>query len=103
MISWQLSYGNPRDEGLSIVDRSVHGENVRVDGMEVFAITPVPEPDRVALLSAGPAHAGPGRLRARAARATRVGCAFPRPSSVVDPPRRTADRRPAAVVLARIR
>ncbi|HEX8786862.1 MAG TPA: PEP_CTERM-anchored TLD domain-containing protein [Telluria sp.] len=51
-ISWQLSYGSPSDEGLSIVDRS-RGQNVLVDAIEVFAVSPVPEPSQAALLLAG--------------------------------------------------
>ena len=52
-LSWQLSYGNPSDEGISIIDRSLHGETVRLDAMEVFAISPVPEPGAAAMLLAG--------------------------------------------------
>jgi len=52
-LSWQLSYGNPADEGVSIIDRSVRGETVRLDAMEVFAISPVPEPGTAAMLLAG--------------------------------------------------
>jgi hypothetical protein len=52
-LSWQLSYGSPAEEGLSIIDRTRGGENVRLDAMEVFSITPVPEPGAVAMLLAG--------------------------------------------------
>ena len=52
-LSWQLGYGNPAEEGLSIIDRTRGGENVRVDALEVFAITPVPEPGAAAMLLAG--------------------------------------------------
>jgi len=52
-LSWQLSYGNPADERLSIIDRSLDGETVRIDAMEIYAITPVPEPGAYALLAAG--------------------------------------------------
>ncbi|MFL6632713.1 MAG: PEP_CTERM-anchored TLD domain-containing protein, partial [Massilia sp.] len=51
--SWQLSYGNPAHEGFSIVDGSLHGEIVKLDAMEVFAISPVPEPGNAAMLLAG--------------------------------------------------
>lgn len=57
-LSWQLSYGSPADEGLSIIDRSVRGQLVSVDAMEVFAISPVPEPTHAALLLAGLGVAG---------------------------------------------
>jgi hypothetical protein len=52
-LSWQLSYVNPADERLSIIDRSRDGETVRIDAMEIYAITPVPEPAPYALLAAG--------------------------------------------------
>jgi hypothetical protein len=52
-LSWQLAYGNPSEEGLSIIDRSVGGQTARVDALEVFAIAPVPEPDSAAMLLGG--------------------------------------------------
>lgn len=52
-LSWQLSYGNPDNEGISIIDGSVGGLSVRVNAMEIFAITPVPEPATGAMLLAG--------------------------------------------------
>lgn len=52
-LSWQLSYGNPNDEGLSIIDRSGGGATVRIDGLEVFAVAPVAEPAHYAMLAAG--------------------------------------------------
>lgn len=52
-LSWQLSYGDPADESLSIIDRSARGQTVRVDAMEIFAISPVPEPGETAMLLAG--------------------------------------------------
>jgi hypothetical protein len=52
-LSWQLSYGSPSEEGLSIIDRSLGGQTVRVDAMEIFAIAPVPEPASAAMLIAG--------------------------------------------------
>jgi hypothetical protein len=51
-ISWQLSYGSPSEEGLSIADRS-HGQNFQLDAMEVFAVSPVPEPLPAAMLVLG--------------------------------------------------
>lgn len=42
-LSWQLGYGNPLNEGVSIVDGSLQGQPVLIQGMEIFAITPVPE------------------------------------------------------------
>jgi hypothetical protein len=52
-LSWQLSYGNPLDERLSIIDRSMNGETVRIDAMEIYAISPVPAPGAYAMLLAG--------------------------------------------------
>jgi hypothetical protein len=52
-LSWQLSYGNPDNEGISIIDGTVGGQSVRVNAMEIFAITPVPEPATGAMLLAG--------------------------------------------------
>ncbi|WP_296943546.1 PEP_CTERM-anchored TLD domain-containing protein [uncultured Massilia sp.] len=52
-LSWQLSYGDPLDEGKSIVDRSVGGQALHVNGLEVFSISPVPEPASTAMLLAG--------------------------------------------------
>jgi hypothetical protein len=52
-LSWQLSYGNPANEGISIIDGSVGGKAVTVNAMEIFAIAPVPEPASWAMLLAG--------------------------------------------------
>lgn len=57
-LSWQVSYGNPLDERLSIIDRSEGGETVRIDGMEIYAISPIPEPGALAMLVAGIGVAG---------------------------------------------
>jgi hypothetical protein len=52
-LSWQLSYGNPANEGTSIIDGSLGGQAVHVNAMEIFAIAPVPEPAPAAMLLAG--------------------------------------------------
>jgi hypothetical protein len=52
-LSWQLSYGNPANEGMSIIDGSLGGQVVTVNAMEIFAVTPVPEPTTGAMLLAG--------------------------------------------------
>jgi len=52
-LSWQLSYGNPMNEGMSIIDGSLGGQAVTVNAMEIFAIAPVPEPSAGAMLLAG--------------------------------------------------
>jgi len=63
-LSWQLSYGNPDNEGVSIIDGSLRGQTVSVNAMEVFAIAPVPEPASGAMLLAGLGVVG-GMLRWR--------------------------------------
>lgn len=52
-LSWQLSYGNPLDEGMSIVDRGRGGQALQVNAIEVFSVSPVPEPASAAMLMAG--------------------------------------------------
>jgi hypothetical protein len=65
-LSWQLSYGNPANEGSSIIDGSLRGQAVHVNAMEIFAIAPVPEPAQVAMLLAGMGVIGVcGRWRQR--------------------------------------
>ncbi|MGZ5183046.1 MAG: PEP_CTERM-anchored TLD domain-containing protein, partial [Ramlibacter sp.] len=68
-LSWQLSYGDPANEGVSIIDGSLGGQTVRVDAMEIFAIAPVPEPASWAMLLAGAGVLGSaGWRRTRRAR-----------------------------------
>lgn len=57
-FSWQVTYGDPLDSGLSIIDRSLGGELVRVDALEVFTLSPVPEPSTAAMLLGGLALLG---------------------------------------------
>lgn len=52
-FSWRVTYGDPAGEGRSIVDGSLGGQIVRVDALEVFALSPVPEAPAGAMLSAG--------------------------------------------------
>jgi hypothetical protein len=64
-LSWQLSYGNPANEGVSIIDGSVGGQTVSVNAMEIFAISPVPEPASWAMLLAGAGVLGGIKRRRR--------------------------------------
>ena len=52
-LSWRLSYGDPAGEGQSIVDGSRGGQFFAVDSLEVYAVSPIPEPARAALLAGG--------------------------------------------------
>jgi hypothetical protein len=69
-LSWQLGYGNPDNEGVSIIDGSLRGQTVSVNAMEVFAIAAVPEPASGAMLLAGLGVVG-GMLRWRQTRRAR--------------------------------
>jgi hypothetical protein len=65
-LSWQLSYGNPANEGISIIDGSTGGQTVNVNALEVFQIAPVPEPASWAMLLGGAGVLGLfGRRRRR--------------------------------------
>lgn len=57
-FSWQVTYGNPADAGLSIIDRSRGGHLVRVDALEIFTLSPIPEPASYAMLLGGLALLG---------------------------------------------
>jgi hypothetical protein len=57
-FSYQLTYGQPRDEGRSIIDRSLGIQLADVDALELFTLSPVPEPATAALLAAGVALLG---------------------------------------------
>lgn len=51
-FSWQVSYGGG-EEGISIIDGSTGGQLFRVDALEVYSISLVPEPGQNAMLAAG--------------------------------------------------
>ncbi|MFL6675811.1 MAG: PEP_CTERM-anchored TLD domain-containing protein [Massilia sp.] len=63
-LSWQVSYGDPLDEGKSIIDRSIGGQLVRIDAMELYTLAPIPEPAAAGMLAAGLGLVG-WRLRRR--------------------------------------
>ena len=52
-LSWQLTYGNPADEGKSIFDRSVGGQLFHIDALQTFAVSPIPEAPAAGMLAAG--------------------------------------------------
>jgi hypothetical protein len=52
-LSWQVTYGDPLDEGKSIIDRSLGGQLFHIDALQLFAVSPVPEPAQAAMLAAG--------------------------------------------------
>jgi hypothetical protein len=52
-LSWQVSYGDPLDQGKSIIDRSLGGQIFHIDALQLFAVSPVPEPRSAAMFGAG--------------------------------------------------
>ncbi|MEW6023499.1 MAG: PEP_CTERM-anchored TLD domain-containing protein [Pseudomonadota bacterium] len=62
-FSWRLSYGDPDGEGQSIVDGSVGGRFLRIDALEIYAVSPIPEPAQGAMLAAGLGLLATGLLR----------------------------------------
>ncbi|NML62113.1 PEPxxWA-CTERM sorting domain-containing protein [Massilia sp. RP-1-19] len=64
-FSWQVTYGKPLDSGLSIIDRSLGGQFVQVDALEVFTLSPIPEPATWAMLLGGLALLGGAARRGR--------------------------------------
>lgn len=52
-FSWQVTYGNPLDQGKSIFDRSVGGQLFHIDSLQLFAVSPVPEPSAATTLAGG--------------------------------------------------
>lgn len=52
-LSWRLSYGDPAGEGQSIIDGSVGGQFFAIDALELYAVSPIPEPGAAALLAGG--------------------------------------------------
>lgn len=52
-ISWQLTYGDPDFEGRSIIDGTYGGQFMRINALEIYAISPIPEPRIWAMLLGG--------------------------------------------------
>jgi hypothetical protein len=52
-FSWQLTYGDPRNEGKSIFDGSVGIKLFHIDSLQLFAVSPIPEPAPAAMLAGG--------------------------------------------------
>jgi hypothetical protein len=52
-FSWQVSYGNPKDEGKSIIDRSIGGKLFHIDALQLYAVAPIPEPASYGMLAGG--------------------------------------------------
>lgn len=52
-ISWQLTYGDPDFEGRSIIDGTYGGQFRRIEALEMYAISLVPEPHNTAMLIGG--------------------------------------------------
>jgi len=68
VLSWQLTYGDPDFEGRSIIDGSYGGQYMQLDALELYAISPIPEPRQNAMLLSGLAGLGALGLLARRAR-----------------------------------
>lgn len=64
-ISWQVSYGEGIPEGTSIIDGSTGGQLFRVDALEVYSISLVPEPANTAMFAGGLAVLGWAAWRRR--------------------------------------
>ena len=64
-LSWRLSYGDPAGEGRSIIDGSVGGRFFAIDALEIYAVSPVPEPAGAAMLAGGLALAALAARRRR--------------------------------------
>lgn len=70
-LSWRLSYGDPAGEGQSIMDGSRGGQFFAIDALELYAVSPIPEPGMAALLAGGLGGLGAVvRARRREKRAT---------------------------------
>ena len=66
-LSWQVSYGDGLSEGTSIIDGSTGGQLFRIDALEVYSISLVPEPGSTAMFIGGLGVLGWAAWRRRAA------------------------------------
>lgn len=66
-LSWQVSYGlaEGETEGRSIIDLSSGGQLFRVDALELYSVSVVPEPGRWTMLAAGLGVLGWAGMRRR--------------------------------------
>ena len=65
-LSWRVSYGSGLGEGTSIIDGSTGGQLFRVNALEVYSISLVPEPANTAMFGAGLGLLGWAAWRRRA-------------------------------------
>jgi hypothetical protein len=63
-LSWQVTYGDPVNQGRSIIDGSLGGQLVHINAMELYTLAPIPEPAQLGMLATGLALVGL-RLRRR--------------------------------------
>lgn len=68
-MSWQVSYGDGLSEGTSIIDGSTGGQLFRIDALEVYSISLVPEPGSTAMFVGGLGVLGWAAWRRRSAAA----------------------------------
>jgi hypothetical protein len=71
-FAWQVTYGDPLNQGRSLIDGTVGGQLVHVNALELYTLAPVPEPAPAGMLGAGLGLVGL-RLRRRRALARLAG------------------------------
>lgn len=52
-FSWRVTYGDPAGQGKSIFDGSTGGQLFHIDALQLYAVSPIPEPSHAAMLAAG--------------------------------------------------
>lgn len=68
-FSWRVTYGDPAGQGKSIFDGTMGGQLFHIDALQLYAVSPIPEPASAALLGAGLAVVGALARRRKRARA----------------------------------